>query len=96
MAKLAEADEAKRQAAAAKNELEAFILSFRAALEDDEDLKAVTSEKQRTKFGAQLEKMEDWLYDDGEKSTAPEFRRALNSKVNGELAVQRWRGAVGS
>ena len=81
MAKLASADEAKRGAAAAKNELEAFILSFRAALEDDEDMQLVTSEKQRTSFGAQLEKVEDWLYGDGEASTAAEFRRAFVSKT---------------
>ena len=84
MAKLASADEAKRGAAAAKNELEAFILSFRAALEDDEDLQLVTSEKQRTSFGAQLEKVEDWLYGEGEASTGAEFRWAFTSEIYSE------------
>ena len=74
MAKLAAADETKRAASGAKNALESYILSFRSALEDDKDLVSVTTEKERLKFGAQLEKMEDWLYDEGEHLAAPEFR----------------------
>lgn len=74
LAKLTEADETKSAASSAKNAMESYILSFRSALEDSADLVGVTTQEERTKFGAQLEKMEDWLYDEGEHSAAPEFR----------------------
>ena len=75
MEKLQRADEAKREAAAAKNELESYILATRARVLDDEVVAAVSTEKQRTAFAAQLDNAEDWLYEDGEHAPAAESRR---------------------
>ena len=74
MAGLRAADISKEETAAAKNALEEYILSFRSALAEDEDLKSVTKEAQRSKFGAELEKAEDWLYEEGEHASAAEYR----------------------
>ena len=37
----------------------------------------VTTEVQRTAFGVSLTEIEDWLYDEGELETGPEFRKRL-------------------
>lgn len=41
-------------------------------MNDDEEIKSVTTEEQRENFIAQLNEAEDWLY--SEESTAAEYR----------------------
>ncbi len=45
---------------------------------DDDVVASVSTEKQRTALAAQLDKMEDWLYEDGEHAPAPESRCATS------------------
>lgn len=71
------ADDAKRAAAHAKNDLESYIIGTRSALQDDEAVAAVTTDKQRDQFLAQLNDAEDWLYDAGENAPATEHQARL-------------------
>ena len=41
---------------------------------DDDVVASVSTEKQRTALAAQLDSMEDWLYEDGEHAPAAESR----------------------
>lgn len=43
-------------------------------MNEDEESAAVTTEKQRTAFVAQLDKAEEWLYEGGEGAAAKEHR----------------------
>ncbi len=78
MQQLQQAEVSKAQAAQAKNELEAYIISTQGRLADDEEVEAVTTDKQRQSFQKELSKVEDWLYDQGEHEQAPVFRFAYN------------------
>lgn len=83
MQQLQQAEQSRAAAAQAKNELEAYIISTQGRLGDDEEVQAVTSDKQRTAFQTDLSKVEDWLYDQGEHEQAPVFRfvnRVIHSK----------------
>lgn len=74
------AETIKRDTAAAKNDLESYIIKTREAMETDELLMKVTTEEQRISFIEQLTAMEDWLYsDEGESQAAPEFKSKLKS-----------------
>eukprot|EP00884_Botryococcus_braunii_P010956 jgi/Botrbrau1/19862/Bobra.0549s0002.2 len=68
---------AKAETAAARNELEAYIISTREVLEE-EDVAAVASADQRGTFQALLTETEDWLYTDGDSDPAPTFRNKLD------------------
>lgn len=74
MQQLQQAEQSRAAAAQAKNDLEAYIISTQARLADDEEVQAVTTNKQRIAFQADLSKVEDWLYDQGEHEQAPVFR----------------------
>jgi hypoxia up-regulated 1 len=82
----------KRDNAAAKNDLESYIIKTREAIETDELLIKVSTEEQRTAFVEKLTAMEDWLYsDEGEGQGAAEFRAKLKSlKDVGEPIKDRW------
>ncbi len=80
MQQLQQAEASKAQAAQAKNELEAYIISTQGRLADDEEVGAVTTDKQRRSFQNELSKVEDWLYDQGEHEQAPVFRFVLRSR----------------
>ena len=73
MQKLAADEKARREASKQKNELESYIIAFQGRLGEDEDLQAVTTEAQREAFAEALTAAEDWLYSDGEDSTAAVF-----------------------
>ena len=73
MHKLAAEEKARREASKQKNELESYIIAFQGRLGEDEDLQAVTTEAQREAFAEILTAAEDWLYSDGEESTAAVF-----------------------
>lgn len=77
MQQLQQAEVSKAQAAQAKNELEAYIITTQGRMADDEEVEAVTTDKQRQSFRKELSKVEDWLYDQGEHEQAPVFRFAL-------------------
>ena len=74
MQQLQQAEVSRAQAAQAKNELEAYIISTQGRLDDDEEVQAVTTDKQRQTFKKELSKVEDWLYDQGEHEQASVFR----------------------
>ncbi len=74
MQQLQQAEVSKAQAAQAKNELEAYIITTQGRMADDEEVEAVTTDKQRQSFRKELSKVEDWLYDQGEHEQAPVFR----------------------
>lgn len=76
MQQLQQAEQSRAAAAQAKNELEAYIISTQGRLGDDEEVQAVSSDKQRRAFQADLGKVEEWLYDQGEHEQAPVFRCA--------------------
>ena len=79
---LRKTDEAKRAQEAAKSNLEAYIYSTRAKLED-EDIQTVTTEEEREAFKDELMDKEDWLYMDGADSTTEVFKKtheALKAK----------------
>lgn len=76
MDQMRQAETNRAEAAQAKNELEAYIISTQSALSGDEDVQAVTTSKQRDTFHADLTKVEEWLYDQGEHEQAPLFRQA--------------------
>ena len=73
MQQLQEDERQRAQAAQAKNELEAYIISTQGRL-DDEEVEAVTTAKQRQAFKKDLGKVEEWLYDQGEHEQASVFR----------------------
>ena len=75
MQQLQEDERQRAQAAQAKNELEAYIISTQGRLEDEE-VQAVTTDKQRQAFAKDLGKVEEWLYDQGEHEQASVFRSA--------------------
>lgn len=69
-----QAEMSKAQAAQAKNELEAYIISTQGRLGGDEEVQAVTTDKQREAFQTELSEVEEWLYDQGEHEQASVFR----------------------
>ena len=76
--KLARDEAARKEASKAKNELEAYIISFSSKLSEDEAIQSVTTEEQRSEFSETLLKAEDWLYSEGEDAqTADIFRQAI-------------------
>ena len=91
MQQLQQAEVSRAQAAQAKNELEAYIISTQGRLADDEGVEAITTDKQRQSFQSELSKVEDWLYDQVEHEQAPVFRFAFNfmhqNVCIGELSV---------
>lgn len=70
-------DDAKRAQEAAKSNLEAYIYSMRAKL-DDESIQEVTDEEQRTTLKDLLMDKEDWLYMDGADASTEEFKKTHN------------------
>jgi hypoxia up-regulated 1 len=67
-------DEAKRAQEAAKSNLEAYIYSMRAKL-DEESIQEVTDEEQRSALKDLLMDKEDWLYMDGADASTEEFKK---------------------
>ena len=76
MQQLQEAEQSRAAAAQAKNELEAYIISTQGRIGDDEEVQAVTTDMQRASFQADLGRVEEWLYDQGEHEQASVFRHA--------------------
>jgi len=70
-------DVIKAENAEAKNSLEAYSISTREKLQENEDLEKVTTEEMREEFSAKLMDAEDWLYGDGESAPTEELRAKL-------------------
>ncbi|KAL4458458.1 hypothetical protein ABPG75_013323 [Micractinium tetrahymenae] len=75
--RLRAADQAKRETAKARNDLEAYIIATRNKVESSEEVAAVTTEQQREEFLKQLTDQEDWLYGDGEGADTSELKSHL-------------------
>lgn len=58
-------------------------------IQDDESVAAVTTDKQRDQFLAQLNDAEDWLYDAGENAPATEHQCAPFSALTLRTAFPR-------
>lgn len=82
MVQMQQAEMSKAQAAQAKNELEAYIISTQGRLGGDEEVQAVTTDKQREAFQTELSEVEEWLYDQGEHEQASVFREKLSQLRN--------------
>jgi len=65
--KLRRADDLKKEIAAAKNTLEAYIYATRAAIQEA-DVEPVSTEAQREEIVSALAASEDWLYEQGDDS----------------------------
>ncbi|KAJ3692439.1 hypothetical protein LUZ60_012789 [Juncus effusus] len=72
----------KRRTAELKNKLEEYIYSTREKLEDNEDVKKVSTEEERNSFMEKLSEVQEWLYMDGEDAQANEFKEKLDSLTN--------------
>ncbi|KAG0495580.1 hypothetical protein HPP92_000271 [Vanilla planifolia] len=72
-------DAERRRTAELKNSLEEYIYSTREKLEDDENIKKVSSEDERQAFVEKLSEAQDWLYTDGEDASANDFKERLDS-----------------
>lgn len=75
--RLRAADQAKREMAKARNDLEGYIIAMRDKVESSEAVGAVTSAQQREDFLRQLNEQEDWLYGDGEAADTAELKSHL-------------------
>lgn len=70
---LAAAELARKEASKQKNELEAYVIAFRGRLDSDDDVLAVTTEKERSGFLKRLDAAEEWLYSECEHESAAVF-----------------------
>lgn len=90
MRRLRAHDQAKRETAKARNDLEAYIIATRDLLDSSEEWRAATTEEQRDAFSAQLTDTEDWLYGDGEAVDVTEYRSKLRKlKETGDAIAMR-------
>jgi len=59
--------------AAAKNEVEAYIINMRGTIPSDDTYSLVSSEKERVSLISELEQSEDWLYEEGRELDAEAY-----------------------
>lgn len=85
---LRERDNAKRETAKARNDLESYIISTRDKLESREDLQAASTEEERDGLRSALADAEDWLYGDGDSASAAEYRAKLKALRKGGDAIE--------
>ncbi|KAL0904492.1 hypothetical protein M5K25_026614 [Dendrobium thyrsiflorum] len=69
----------RRRTAELKNSLEEYIYSTREKLDDNEEIKKISSEEELRSFAEKLSEVQDWLYTDGEDASAKEFEERLHS-----------------
>ncbi|RMZ56792.1 hypothetical protein APUTEX25_002881 [Auxenochlorella protothecoides] len=79
LARLAARDTAKRAAAQAKNDLEAYVLEAASWSAEDEDVKAVARAGELATLGQALEEAEDWLYGEGDAAGSEEYVAKLEA-----------------
>ncbi|KAK8914402.1 Heat shock 70 kDa protein 17 [Platanthera zijinensis] len=72
-------DVERRRTAELKNSLEGYIYSTREKLEDNEEIKKISSHDEQQLFEVKLSEVQDWLYTDGEDASANEFKERLDS-----------------
>eukprot|EP00245_Coleochaete_scutata_P012766 TRINITY_DN499_c1_g2_i1.p1 TRINITY_DN499_c1_g2~~TRINITY_DN499_c1_g2_i1.p1 ORF type:complete len:545 (-),score=158.42 TRINITY_DN499_c1_g2_i1:541-1992(-) len=90
LADLKAKDTQKRETAAAKNALEAYIYDTREKLDSLDNIGKVSTEGQRDALRGELTDAEDWLYEDGEHATAADFKKRLGGiKKTGDLIFFR-------
>jgi len=85
LAELQRLDEYRAAKAAAKNNLESYVLQLRAKFNDDDDLALVCTEEKREELVAEAYRLEDWLYDEGydeEAAAYDEKRAALKQEMD--------------
>ncbi|KAL6776251.1 HSP70G [Auxenochlorella protothecoides x Auxenochlorella symbiontica] len=79
LARLAARDTAKRAAAQAKNDLEAYVLEAASWSAEDDDVKAVARAGELATLGQALEEAEDWLYGEGDAAGSEEYVAKLEA-----------------
>jgi len=72
-------DELVAATGAKKNELEAYIYSIRAKLEDDDGVKKVSTFESREALLSELSVQEEWMYDEGFEAKLEDFRERLSN-----------------
>jgi len=85
LAELQRLDEYRAAKAAAKNNLESYVLQLRAKFNDNDDLALVCTEEKREELVAEAYRLEDWLYDEGydeEAAVYDEKRAALKQEMD--------------
>ncbi|KAJ4770371.1 heat shock protein 70 [Rhynchospora pubera] len=71
-------DAERRRTAELKNRLEEYTYSTREKLEENEDIKKVSTEEERKSLLEKLSEVQEWLYMDGEDAQAKEFEERLD------------------
>jgi len=86
------ADDARKAKEAAMNELETYIYHVKNKLNDDENsLKVVSTEEQRTNVLTIASQLADWLDEEGNKATVKEFKSKQNElKLQAEPIFKRY------
>jgi hypoxia up-regulated 1 len=80
MRELKRLDEAKKEKESEKNALETYLYSVRGKFSDlENELSTISTADQRDAILSLADKLEDWLYDEGEKASASEYRSKHNS-----------------
>lgn len=72
-------DAERKRTAELKNNLEEYIYSMREKIEDNLEIKKVSTEQERQSFVEKLSEVQEWLYTDGEDAPASEFKERLES-----------------
>mmetsp|Transcript_4126 Transcript_4126/g.13331 ORF Transcript_4126/g.13331 Transcript_4126/m.13331 type:complete len:290 (+) Transcript_4126:879-1748(+) len=74
---LLKAEGIRKANAAAKNDVESYVINTRDQLSSDEAYSAVSTEDERASISAEFEKAEDWLYEEGRDLAAKEYKEKL-------------------
>ncbi|KAG1342719.1 heat shock 70 kDa protein 17 [Cocos nucifera] len=72
-------DAERKRTAELKNNLEEYIYSMREKIEDNLEIKKVSTEQECQSFVEKLSEVQEWLYTDGEDASASEFKERLES-----------------
>jgi heat shock protein 4 len=74
---MANADRVVRETSDARNELESYIYDMRDKIVSDSQLAPYCTEEEKNAFSAQLQKFEDWLYEEGFDATKSVYVKQL-------------------
>jgi hypothetical protein len=63
--------------AAAKNDVESYIINTRDTLASDDTYSTISTEEERASISSELERAEDWLYEEGREMDAKAYAAKL-------------------
>jgi hypothetical protein len=90
--KMAAQDKLIQETNDARNALESYVLEMRSKVQDQNDLQNFMSQAEMEAFVESLNKMENWLYDDGDDAQKSELKKKLAEleKVGGPVVKRQW------